>query len=132
MSNLQLQQSTKAFSVGTVGDLTDFAGKAFIKDTLQTTGVEVSLGTLAAGEAVPFRHHHRQNEEVYLVISGEGVLTLDGKDIHVASGSIVRVSPAVSRQLRNTGTSPLLHVCIQAKAGSLEHYTMSDGVLLEE
>ena len=66
------------------------------------------------------------------MISGEGILTLDGGDIHVASGSIVRVSPAVSRQLRNTGTSPLLHVCIQAKAGSLEHYTMSDGVLLEE
>ena len=106
MSKLKLQKATATYSTGTVGTLNDFEGKAFVKDTLQITGFELSLGTLAAGGAVPFRHHHRENEEIYLFISGEGIMALDSEDLHVASDTIVRVSPAVSRQLRNTGTAP--------------------------
>ena len=29
----------------------------------------------------------------------------------------------------NTGNEPLVYVCIQAKEGSLEQYTMTDGVV---
>ena len=129
MNQVKLQKSSEGYSIATVGDLASSDGKAFVKDILNTTSMEVSFGTLAPGCTVPFFHHHKQNEEVYVVLSGEGIFILDGKEESVASGSIVRVAPSVSRNTKCTGTVPLVYICIQAKAGSLEQYTMGDGVV---
>ena len=35
-------------------------------------GAEISINTISAGEYVPFIHSHKQNEEIYYVISGSG------------------------------------------------------------
>ena len=129
MNKAELQKSTEGYSVATVGDLASFEGKAFVKDMLGTTSVELSFGTLAPGTSVPFFHHHKQNEEVYIVISGDAEFVLDGRREPVSSGSIVRVSPSVSRAIENKGNELLVYVCIQAKEGSLEQYTMTDGVV---
>ena len=129
MNQAKLQTSSEGYSIATVGDIASFEGKAFVKDILDTTSMEVSFSTLAPGCTVPFFHHHKQNEEVYVVLSGEGVFILDGKEEPVASGSVVRVAPAVSRNTKCTGSVPLVYICIQAKAGSLEQYTMGDGVV---
>ena len=129
MNQVKLQKSSEGYSIATVGDIASFEGKAFVKDILNTTSMEVSFGTLAPGCTVPFFHHHKQNEEVYVVLSGEGVFILDGKEEPVTSGSIVRVAPSVSRNTKCTGTVPLVYICIQAKDGSLEQYTMGDGVV---
>ena len=129
MNQAELQTSTEGYSIATVGDIASFEGKEFVKEILNTTSMEMSFGTLAQGCTVPFFHHHKQNEEVYVVLSGEGVFILDGKEEPVASGSIVRVAPSVSRNTKCTGTVPLVYICIQAKAGSLEQYTMGDGVV---
>ena len=131
MNKTELMKSTEGYSVATVGNLTSFEGKAFVKDILGTTSVELSFGTLAPGTSVPFFHHHRQNEEVYVVLSGEGVFVLDGVEEPVASGSIIRVAPGVSRNTKCTGNTPLVYICIQGKTGSLEQYTMTDGVVEE-
>ena len=131
MNKTELMKSTEGYSVATVGNLTSFEGKAFVKDILGTTSVELSFGTLAPGTSVPFFHHHRQNEEVYVVLSGEGVFVLDGVEEPVASGSIIRVAPGVSRNTKCTGNTPLVYICIQGKAGSLEQYTMTAGVVEE-
>ena len=129
MNKAELVKSTEGYSVATVGNLDSFEGKAFVKDILGTTSIELSFGTLAPGACVPFFHHHKQNEEVYVVLGGEGVFILDGKEEPVASGSIVRVAPEVSRNTKCTGDVPLVYICIQGKTGSLEQYTMTDGVV---
>ena len=107
MNQAELQKSSEGYSIATIGDIASFEGKAFVKDILKTTSMEVSFGTLAPGCTVPFFHHHKQNEEVYVVLSGAGVFILDGEEEPVASGSIVRVAPSVSRNTRFTGTVPL-------------------------
>lgn len=117
------------FSRMNVGDLSSFAGKAFVKEQLGSTSCEISVGTLGAGEAVPFLHHHRCNEENYIFISGTGLFVVDGNEFDVTSGSIVRVSPEGVRGLKNASTTPLVYICVQAKEGSLEGYTMTDGVI---
>lgn len=129
MNQATLQQSGKGYNVATVGDLSTFEGKAFLKEIIGTTGMEVSFGSLAPGQSVPFFHHHKQNEELYIVLSGEGIFTLDGNEINVQSGSIVQIAPAVSRCTKCTGTAPLIYICIQATEGSLTQYTMTDGVI---
>lgn len=129
MNQTNVQQSAAGYTVATVGNLATFEGKAFVKELVGTTGMEVSFGSLASGEAVLFFHHHKQNEELYIVISGEGEFTLDGQVVAVGSGSLVRIAPAVSRCVRCTSAEPLVYICIQAKEGSLEQYTMTDGVV---
>ncbi|MGM9713573.1 MAG: cupin domain-containing protein [Prevotella sp.] len=129
MNKIELQKTAEGFAVATVGSLATFEGKVFVKDVLATTGVEVSFGSLAPGEALPFFHHHKQNEELYVVISGEGSLILGKDEIAVASGSVIRIEPQVSRCVKAGDDAPLVYVCIQAKAGSLEQYTMTDGVI---
>ena len=120
----------EAFGVVEVGDLLAFEGKAFLKDLTCATAMEFSVGSLPAGEALPFKHKHKQNEEVYVFLSGSGVMTLDGDDFPVASGSVVRVDPSVVRTHHNTGDAPLVFLCFQAKAGSLEQATLDDGELI--
>lgn len=129
MNNLELKKSAEGYSVATVGNIAEFEGKAFVKEAMETTGMEISFGSLAPGQAVPFFHKHVQNEEVYIVLSGEGVFTLDGDEVIVSSGSILRIAPQVSRCNKCTGQEPLVYICIQAKAGSLEQYTMTDGII---
>lgn len=131
MNSLKLISEGNGFGIASVENFQNFAGKAFVKDILGTTGMEISFGTLGEGEAVPFLHKHKQNEEVYIILRGEGIFSLDGNDYPVKAGDVIRIEPEVSRGNRNTGSEPFTYVCIQAKAGSLEQYTMTDGVILE-
>ncbi|MGM9758580.1 MAG: cupin domain-containing protein [Parabacteroides sp.] len=129
MNQATVQQTGNGYSVATVGNLADFEGKAFIKEIMGTTAMEVSFGSLAPGQSVPFFHTHKQNEELYIVLKGKGCFILDGEEIEVSSGSLVRVAPSVSRCNKNTGEEPFVYICIQAKEHSLEQYTMTDGVI---
>ncbi len=129
MNQIELKRNGNGYSVATVGNPAAFEGKAFVKEVMGTTSMEVSFGSLAEGQAVPFFHKHKQNEELYIVISGQGVFTLDGEDVEVEAGSIVRVAPSVSRCNRNTGKEPLVYICIQAKDGSLEQSVAEDAVI---
>ena len=129
METMEKKASGKGYAAASIGNLAEFEGKAFIKDVIGTTSVEVSFGTIAPGESLPFCHHHLQNEEVYIVISGNGVFTLGNDEVEAASGTVVKVEPPVSRTIRCTGNTPLVYLCIQGKASSLEQYTMTDGVI---
>src|SRR5262245_47633352 len=92
------------------------AGKLFLKDPLQMSGLEVSLGVIAPGKGTPFFHAHRENEEVYLFVRGRGQFQVDGEVLDVREGTVIRVSPAGARAWRNNSTEDLYFVVIQAKA----------------
>ena len=72
METIRKINAGEKFTHATVGDLSAFAGKQFVKDCIGTTGCEISFGTLNPGEAVPFFHSHKENEEVYIVLRGSG------------------------------------------------------------
>ncbi|MGC4001588.1 MAG: cupin domain-containing protein [Anaeromyxobacter sp.] len=109
-----------------------FAGKVFLGQTLGMTGTEVSFGLLQPGQVYPFFHAHKQNEELYVFLSGQGELLVDGERIPVSAGSAVRIAPPALRSWRATGPEPLAYLCIQAKAGSLDQATATDGVLSDQ
>lgn len=102
-------------------------GKLFFKTLLAGSGAEISFGTMPAGRPLPFLHHHKGNEEYYVFVSGEGEMTLDGTLVPVREGSVVRIAPRVVRGFRNTGAVALNYIVVQAKEGSLENWTVSDG-----
>ena len=100
-----------------------------LHDSLNLTGAEISINNLPAGANVPFVHSHKQNEEIYAILSGRGTFNLDGEDVTVSAGDWIRVAPAVKRQMFAAQDSPISFICIQVKAGSLEGYTMTDAVV---
>lgn len=104
-------------------------GKVFLGQVLGLTGMEVSFGSLVPGASVPFLHAHKQNEELYVVLSGTGEMQVDGERIPLGAGSAVRVDPAGERCWRATGAEPMAYLVIQAKAGSLEQATSTDGIV---
>jgi quercetin dioxygenase-like cupin family protein len=63
-------------------------------------------------------HRHRQQEEVYLVLEGTLTLLVEGDEHVLERGELVRVAPAVRRQLVNRGTERLV---LLALGGATEH-----------
>ena len=104
------------------------AGEARVElhDSLNLTGAEVSISNLPAGAGVPFVHSHKQNEEIYIVLKGEGIITIDGEKLSAKEGFCVNVDPQSLRTIENAGDSELEFICIQTKANSLEQYGLSD------
>ncbi len=100
-----------------------------LHDALHLTGAEISLNELPAGAGVPFIHAHRQNEEIYGVLEGEGYAVLDGERVPLKAGDWVRVAPATKRQFFAAAESGIRYLCIQVKAGSLGGYTAEDAIL---
>ena len=78
------------------------------------------------GAAVPFFHTHKENEEVYIVLQGQGQMQIDGEVFDIQEGSVVRVSPKGVRNIK-AGKGGLVFMCMQAKAGSLQEWTGEDG-----
>ena len=52
-------------------------------------------------------HVHDQGEEYYLILSGEGIMTLDGIEHAVGPGDLTAVFAGGSHGLRNTGSDDL-------------------------
>ncbi len=105
--------------------------KQFFRDLLELTGMELSLTAYPPGVSTPFFHSHKQNEELYIVIKGAGQMQLDNEIIDVREGSIVRILPQASRNIKSNADSEIVFLCLQAKEGSLEQCTKEDGVRQE-
>lgn len=106
-------------------------GKYFFGRELGLTGCEGSLAYLPAGAEIPFLHAHNQNEELYVVISGNGQFAVDGETFPVQEGSLIRVSPDGERGLK-AGSKDLCYLCLQMKAGSLSQATLDDAKIIEK
>jgi len=121
----------KSYNVTELGDLAGIS-RVTLKEKLDLTGAEVSINQLPAGAAIPFSHHHKRNEEIYIVTSGKGLFLLDGTRLPVQEGTAVRVSPSCVRSIRADDSTGLSYFCIQVDAGSLVQATQDDGVISEE
>lgn len=108
------------------------AGRTELHELLSLTGTEVSINNLPAGVSIPFVHAHTNNEELYIVLSGKGSLFVDGEEFLISEGDCLRVDPKGERCLKAADDSALRYLCIQSRAGSLQGYTMSDGIISEE
>ena len=100
-----------------------------LHDKLSLTGAEVSVNNLPAGSCVPFVHSHKNNEEIYVVLAGNGKAVVDGETVELAAGDWVKIAPAAKRQFFAADDSAISFVCIQVKANSLEGYTADDAVI---
>ncbi len=100
-----------------------------LHDALSLTGAEISINRLPAGAGVPFVHAHKNNEEIYGILSGKGKAVVDNEEITLTEGDWIKVAPAAKRQFFAADDAGLVYVCIQVKENSLDGYTMTDAVV---
>ena len=107
-----------------------FDGKIFVGSELGLTGCEVSLNRLPAGKKVPFVHAHKKNEELYIILGGNGMFFIDGDEFPIQEGSLIRVATKGERAWK-AGDKDLYFICIQVQEGSLTQATLEDGIRLQ-
>ncbi len=56
-------------------------------------------------------HRHIKTEEIYHVISGQGVMILGEERIAISGGDTVCISPGVAHAVENNGETDLVFLC---------------------
>jgi len=133
-------ENATAIDLGPLSGLKDYVlalapgveipGKVFGGAAVKAGGADFSFQVFAPGTEGGFYHVHKEHEELYFFLAGEGEYQVDGTAIPVKEGSVVRVSPAGKRAVRNTGSAPLVVLCVQYKAAAPGSVTPSDGTIL--
>jgi uncharacterized cupin superfamily protein len=60
----------------------------------------------------------RDQEEVFIVIEGDAVLVIDGKDHPAPNGTFARIAPPLTRTVRNDGEQPVRLLIVSAPTTS--------------
>jgi quercetin dioxygenase-like cupin family protein len=84
---------------GEVGFRTIFGGA--------TTETDFTAGVSELEPGGWLGHHRHEPAEIYYVLRGEGVLTIDGEDHPVSAGSAAHIPGNSEHAVRNTGDGPL-------------------------
>ncbi|MEI6499587.1 MAG: cupin domain-containing protein [Armatimonadota bacterium] len=88
------------------GDGTCNEAAAFTRDELKTKLLGIGMTTLHPGSSVGV-HPHEDNEEVYLILSGQGIATIDGREQRVRPGDVMVNHPGCSHGLKNDSDEEL-------------------------
>ena len=80
-------------------------GYSFFKDTPKL-GMVFRKRALKPGSAIGY--HEQHEDEIYYVISGRGIMTIDGKPIEVGPGTAVLTRSGSSHGLKQVGTEDLV------------------------
>ncbi len=96
-------------------------------------GVALGLINLPPGQGYTFTHRHREQEEVYIVLAGSGLLWIDGEAVPLVAGDMVRVSAQARRALKCDDDGPLRIICAGAVPAGFpkqpgSRYLIDDGV----
>lgn len=144
MKQIQTIEKGANFSAadfGSLADIKDYVielgpavkipGKVFGGQAVGATGGEFSFQVFAPGQETGFLHTHRNHEELYFFLHGEGEFQVDGRIFPVEEGSVVRVAPDGRRSVRNNGTEPLVMLCVQYRGSTFTAEDASDGMILD-
>jgi mannose-6-phosphate isomerase-like protein (cupin superfamily) len=92
------------YSVKNLKEVEDVAGARvpeiegrFAREDLNSRELGVSYFRYAPGFRAPVGHHHREQEEAYVVVGGSGRVKLDDDVVELGQWDVVRVAPEVVR-----------------------------------
>ncbi|MDL2248702.1 cupin domain-containing protein [Tyzzerella sp. OttesenSCG-928-J15] len=123
----------KNYSITNLGKIASLSekGRVMVGETLGMTGCEVSFNCTPAGKFTPFVHAHKLNEEIYIILSGNGQLKVDDEEFSIEEGNVIRIAPSGMRAFK-AGDKDLTYICIQAQVDTLTQATKEDGIISEE
>ena len=71
-------------------------------------------------------HYHPLTEEIYYILSGQGLMKIGDETSQVGPGDAIGIPPGAPHKITNTGTTTLVFLCCCAPA-----YEHADTVLIE-
>ncbi|MFH1341030.1 MAG: cupin domain-containing protein [Pseudomonadota bacterium] len=92
------------------GTIYELAGSVTGLEELGFAWVEVDVGAASP------EHFHKKMSELYQIVEGTGIMTLDRQSFPVSSGQCVSIPPGVIHAIRNTGSMPLRFFCATSPA----------------
>jgi uncharacterized cupin superfamily protein len=107
----------EGWAVSSIEDLGEGPGFRKVRSALGVTEFGVNAIVLPPGYTSR-RHYHERQQELYLVLSGEIELELDGDKHTLGPGGLARVDPSTVRSLRNTSESDeAVYFCVGGAGG---------------
>jgi uncharacterized cupin superfamily protein len=107
----------EGWTVSSIEDLGEGPGFRKVRSALGVTEFGVNAIVLPPGYTSR-RHYHERQQELYLVLSGEIQLELDGDKHTLGPGGLARVDPSTVRSLRNTSESDeAVYFCVGGAGG---------------
>lgn len=94
--------------------------------TADCHNLSLAQATLPVGCAT-IPHRHPQTEEIYTILQGSGVITIDSKKSQIRAGQHVFIPAGAQHGFINTGSGELIFYCFCSPA-----YTHEDTILEEE
>ena len=76
----------------------------------------IDLSVVEPGADIGLHTHELDNEELYIVLSGRGWMTLDGRGFEVGPGHVILNRPGGAHALKNIGGETLRMVVIEVEA----------------
>ena len=81
-----------------------------IRELMPAENQSLAEATLAPGQQTQ-RHYHAGSEELYYLVSGEGVMEIDGERSPVGPGDAILIPPGAWHQITATGSTELRFLC---------------------
>ena len=107
----------EGWTVASIDDLGEGPGFRKVRSALGVTEFGVNAIVLPPGYTSR-RHFHDRQQELYLVLSGEIELELDGAAHTLGPGGLARVDAPIVRSLRNTSdTDEAVYFCVGGEGG---------------
>jgi mannose-6-phosphate isomerase-like protein (cupin superfamily) len=79
-------------------------------DSHQCNNLSLAVAEIEYGKTTSL-HRHVRTEEIYHVISGEGMMTLGSKQFSITTGDTICIHPGVPHRVVNTGRQSLRIFC---------------------
>jgi mannose-6-phosphate isomerase-like protein (cupin superfamily) len=96
-----------------------FIRELFHPDNHGNKNQSLAEATIPVGSET-LSHRHNKSEELYHIIEGTGIMTVDNHQLNVATGDTVCILPGRSHCIKNTGAIPLKLLCCCSPAYSHE------------
>lgn len=126
MAQVHDVEQGEGWAVGSIDAMGDGPGFRKIRRELGVTAFGVNAVVVPPG-VTSGAHYHDEQEELYLVLSGELDLILGEEVRTLGPGALARVDAATPRAIRNAGEQDAVYVCVGGKDG----YIGRDASLVE-
>lgn len=82
-----------------------------LREVMSIKGVSLAHVTMNVAN-VSLLHQHREMSEIYVILSGEGILYSGNQAFGASPGASLVIPPRTPHKLRNTGNIPLEHLVL--------------------
>lgn len=111
----QQQQQQQTLSIVHRDDLERTGAWSLVRRTLGIGSFGVNLVEIAPGTGIPEHDETaRDQEELFVVLSGNPTLVVDGRDHPAPAGTFARLDPVLVRSVRNDGDEPASVLIVSA------------------